>query len=423
MSDSEHDISDSSTSLRILVRQDLVQVEHDGSLESLAAIQRVMIEIDETFTDLTEIGLRILEATLGAAINLQSINIERLVQATTSIPVQALTRILRLQTLSRLTDLRVLGTRLEGNREEWRQLAALLDPRNVPCLEFICMVEPLAWLQHIPAGALDPLLRVCANHSSLKFLATNLFSGVSLEAIDDFCKSPQIMGLHLVDTNVSKERVLRLLRGLQTNTKVWFLSVAFAENITSEQGKAIASLLRNNNRIANMSIKSKKPIREELVFELVNGLGNTCVEEFSLEGTGEGPAISDTTRRAISDMLEQNKSLHSLQLEGVLSDGLEKEIDVMMRLNRAGRKLLANATTRQWIDVLSKDDLRDDLDCIVYLLSKNPEMFCGKAGGVTTTPLTSTAKRHHDEVADFVEEDPDLSLRSIKMARKSLDTL
>lgn len=396
MSDTENDTT---AILRISLRDDLVQVQDAG--ESLATIERVTIEIADSFIRLTEDGLQTLEATITAATQLQSINVERLFHATTSIPVSALVRLLRLPSLSRLMDLRVLGTRLEGTRQDWRELSRVLDPRCLPCLEFICIVEPLSWLEHIPAGALDPLLRVCANHSTLKFVASNLFSGVSLEAIDDFCRSPQIMGMHLVDTDVSKPRVLRLLEGLQTNNRVWFLSVAFAEEITIEQAMAIATLMVENTALANLSIKSKKPIRDELILEVVHGLVHTSLEEFSLEGNGDGPVISDATRSAISKMLEQNKSIQSLHFDAVLGDGLEKEIDIMTRLNRAGRKLLGNATTQQRVEVLSNDAVRENLDCIYYLLSKNPELFCGGKNGQLTEvkPQITCRKRKHHEIA------------------------
>ena len=56
----------------------------------------------------------------------------------------------------------------------------------------------------------------------------------------------------------------------------------------------------------NLSVKSKRPIHEELVVEVVSGLrSNTSVEEFSLDSAEEKPSFGDTARGAISAMLEQ----------------------------------------------------------------------------------------------------------------------
>ena len=68
MADNE-DVTD--TTLHISLRQDLGHVDHDGSMETLAVVQTVVIAIEESFNGLTEIGLQVTEENLGADTNIQ----------------------------------------------------------------------------------------------------------------------------------------------------------------------------------------------------------------------------------------------------------------------------------------------------------------------------------------------------------------
>jgi hypothetical protein len=366
--------------LEILLQEDRVLIPHaaDRTLDD-SIVRSVTITIHDDYREITEAGIRYIEESMNLHANVQYMNLERLTHATTSIPVSALVRILQVESFRGISDLRVLGTNLQGTSTEWQELAHVIRD-NLQSMQFICIVEPLSWLAHIPSGALDPLVRVCADHPTLKFVATNLFGGVSLEAIDDFCQSPRIMGLHLVDIDASSDRVYRFLNQMKFNSKTWFLSIAFVETITAAHARAFADLLHHNKVIANLSIKSKRPLQEDCLMELVKGLDNDAskLEEFSLEGCQESLAINNSCRTAIVNMLERNKRLHKLHLEGVDAEGLVDEIDIFMNLNRAGRRGLlgsqAKTTTssQDWLDALGHDAVKNDLSCIYYLLSKNP---------------------------------------------------
>jgi hypothetical protein len=369
--------------LDILLQEDRVLMRQSDGTSDASKVRSVTITIDDDYREITEAGIQYIEELLNLHENVQYINLERLTHATTSIPVSALVRILQVESIQGISDLRILGSNLQGTSTEWQQLAHVIRD-NLQSMKFICIVEPLSWLPHIPLGALDPLVRVCASHPTLKFVATNLFSGVSLEAIDYFCQSPRIMGLHLVDIDASSDRVYRFLNQMKVNSKAWFLSIAFSETITADHGKAFADLLRRNKTIANLSIKSKRPLQEDFLLELVKGLDNNSskLDEFSLEGSGETLAINNSCRTAMINMLERNKRLHRFHLEGIEAEGLSDEIDIFTNLNRAGRRRLLvggpatrTASNQDWIDVLGHDAVKNDLNCIYYLLSKNPQVI------------------------------------------------
>ena len=376
---------DDSDRLVVVLQEDRVVIRQSpGGTSDASNVQSITITVDDDYREITEDGIRYLEELLALYTNVEYINMERLTHAITTIPVSALVRLLQVENVRRISDLRILGSNLQGTVREWQQLAHVVRD-NLLSLQFICIVEPLAWLAHIPLRALDPLVRVCASHPTLKFVATNLFGGVSLEAIDDFCRSPQIMGLHLVDIDVSSERVYRFLHQMKFNSKAWFLSMAFAKTITTSHGQALAELLHHNKMIANLSIKSKRPLQEGFLVELVKGLDNSAsmLDELSLEGAGDKSlVISQSCRTAIANMLERNKRLHTLILEEVESKGLTDEIDMFMNLNRAGRRNLLSghattvASSQEWLDALSHDFVTNDLSCIYYLLCKNPELVC-----------------------------------------------
>ncbi|CAB9522471.1 expressed unknown protein [Seminavis robusta] len=404
---------DSSTCMTISLQRDQVVVIPNlppPTVQDSSAIRAITIAIADNFVQLTDAGIQRLEDILTRHDNLEYINIERLTHAVTSISLGALIRILWLPNLAKLTDLRILGANLLGSPDEWQQLAHAILRDHLQSLAFICIVEPLTWLSRIPERALDPLVRVCANHPTLKFVATNLFSGVSLAAIDDFCQSPQIMGLHLVDTDVSGDRVFRFFQQMQSNSKVWFLSIAFAETVSTEHGKAIAQLLCHNRAIANLSVKSKQPLHEDFLVELLQGLAKAQkLEEFSLEGSGDGLVISDSCRARIGTTLEENKVLRKLQLDGIQSDTLGEEIDIFMRLNRAGRRHLLGCddkttpTSRQdWMDALGNHNTRNDLNCLYYLLSKNPEViYCQDQPKQQQEEPLPTKKRKADDISSL----------------------
>jgi len=282
--------------------------------------------------------------------------------------------------------------------EEWTNLSNTIG--QLQQLQYLSLVEPLDFLEEIPGRALDSLMRTCAcSIPTLTFVATNVISALSLEAIHIFCQSPYILGLHLLDMDVSKANVLAFLQELRySNKQVWFVSMAFTRSLTTPVGKAMANLVRDNRKITNISIKSKHPLREEFLVEFAKGLADATLEVLSLEvpTTNEngGLDLSASCQAALSDMLRQNNTLCSLHVRGITSDDdggtiLAKEIDMYTRLNRAGRQRLFCSTTNcssspessmeDWVAVISHDCIRSHLDCLYYLLLKTPELLYSRS--------------------------------------------
>jgi hypothetical protein len=223
----------------------------------------------------------------------------------------------------------------------------------------------------------------------------------------------------LMDTN----QILRLCQGLEINSTLRALDL---EQGVCDQGLQLVAenLIRVNTtlRTLNLSFETKS---EQVLLALSEALReNSTLVHFQNHKWHD--CESSTTNSAdvvvqesFLTMLEQNYSLHVLDLfnEEQCTD-FRRRKEMYLKLNSYGRGRLfqqagCNDSSEHWITMI--ESVRDDLDCLFYLLTRNPSLCQGQ---LLLPPLQNITEAC-DASCDWEDENKEENTR--KRRRRSIE--
>lgn len=218
---------------------------------------------------------------------------------------------------------------------------------------------------------LEPLARAIAKTPTLQVveIAETTFppSGAwTGDALGELCRSTSLRILRVRGVRfLSDADIVLMAKVLETNhvmEELWLLSCELG--FAGIGPAAIAEMLRYNTKLH------------------ILGLNRLCFSEHALT-IAEALQYNSALRGLHLCMMDgltsrvQNRFAYLLEknyvLEKVSGGCFASEVDLYLRLNKAGRRNLledSNCTKQQWINVLEKQN--DDLSALFYLLSKNP---------------------------------------------------
>ena len=138
---------------------------------------------------------------------------------------------------------------------------------------------------------------------------------------------------------------LPIAKALQMTTSIKKLTLCFTDQLDDTNCLALAKMLQNNTTLQYFGLLNVSPSNKS------SGLSSKCVT-------------------ALIHMLQYNLTLQELTTRGDPVD----EIQLYVKLNRAGRQHLVHpmATRDLWVNTLISS--RDDLDCSYCFLTMNPSI-------------------------------------------------
>lgn len=139
----------------------------------------------------------------------------------------------------------------------------------------------------------------------------------------------------------------------------------------------VANMLKENATLEDLSLPFLSfRFEDECCRALIDAMShNKVLRSFYNNGwKWMARVVSSDTKEMQIQMLQRNTTLERFDLFDVDASRLK---DLFLRLNKAGRKQLMNVgagSVNVWIDVISHDEVRDDLSCVFYLLRMNPSL-------------------------------------------------
>ena len=217
------------------------------------------------------------------------------------------------------------------------------------------------------------------------------------ESLESLCQSPSLTKLTLDHVELKDRHIVAMASALETSTTIEELK------ITCELGRtgctALAQLLfvnttsLNNFTLQLSDLTDKVPVPEledtlnnddnqqqhpqnDAIYEVAQALeSNHSLQYFSLSGHA---TISKASVEAFATLLRANTTLLHCEIDlpnaPSLSDDLQQEAELMLKLNELGRKQLLQeqASRHQWVMTLW--EVRRNLDGLYYILSRNPTL-------------------------------------------------
>jgi hypothetical protein len=197
-------------------------------------------------------------------------------------------------------------------------------------------------------NVLDPLIWTLATIPNLELLE---LSG---------CGSHALCGQ---DAQLLSSTSLSKLLGKPT---LQHLQLSFLE-LDDQHFEAIASQLRMNESLTNLSLDYHN-LNSRGFREMMQAMEyNSSVKTLSLRSLRD---IGNDGFAEAMKMLQLNYSIESLSVTA--SPSQQAQIDLYLRMNRAGRDMLRepSASMSQWVDVIARNS--DDIDVVRHLLQEIP---------------------------------------------------
>jgi len=157
------------------------------------------------------------------------------------------------------------------------------------------------------------------------------------------------------------------------------------------QSPLLANMLKENTTLEELSLSLNIPEEnaDECCVEIIDAMSHNNVLRNFLNDHWyklEQHVLPQTKIRQ-NQMLQRNTTLEKFDLfqydydadESSLTDA-ERQKNLLLRLNKAGRKRLVNVgagSANDWIDVISHKEVRDDLPSLFHLLRMNPSLCLG----------------------------------------------
>ena len=232
--------------------------------------------------------------------------------------------------------------------------------------------------------------RGLCHHSSVQFLCLdfNTFTSRGVAAIATMLQNNSILvDLHLFGNHIDAEGARLLAQSLKKNIRLSTLILSF-NSLGSAGALHLAEAL-----VVNRSLKK--------LWLPANHLGNAGIFAFAerlpqmrgLQQLNIGDYFDNDAAAAVLKTIRFNTELRVLYMESVLYDDerIDREIDFYLRLNHAGRKLLAWEEGSEghscfplglWSNILARADAGCSSDtgapdALYYLLREKPDLFGG----------------------------------------------
>lgn len=387
---------------------DLVKVQQKTN----KIVQELHINIDVSFNVgrlTTRNGKKLMQA-FGKLPSLKTVVVRGRFRA--PFPVSALTALFAAAHEPAFVRFCLFQMILVGPQDEFDKFALALGRHqklqvfDIDMTHFFQQIGPANFPVTIPAKAnLDPLITALLRIPTLKVLllggcdVSSLEGSITTGVMEELFHSKTIERLSLVNFSFSLPQVMKITSALENNNRLRHLCISCASMgtnskndtsstscVTSQQsregGKALAHMLRMNKTLQKLILYiADLDKNEELNMEIFQGVSSSETLKGIYLGSLED--ISPRSKQALIEMLQTNYVLEEFgfvcanqQVTSGLypySYDIIKEMTLYLRLNKAGRRKLLqndNASRKQWVDALI--DVKNDLGCIYYLLSRNP---------------------------------------------------
>jgi hypothetical protein len=376
-----------------------------NALFTNTTVQEVNVDIYDNFRHRSDSTAEILQlfAALSSLPNLYRLWLDSGREGSPfyTLPVQALALVL--QQAPQMTRLALYDVELFGGLAEFQQLELALEQHTklhdfglVGCrladetIQSTCTTTSTTYagdctiLSNVIGKSLATLPSLeWVELSGQEFDALGTLSPGSLGSL---CESSSLTKLMLDNFELSDPHIVAMSSVLAESTTIQEIKWTFEIGVSG--CTALSHMLNINSSLENVTLHLNDVLtdnnnkKEDPTLLIAQGLEqNQSIEYFTLFGPAK---ISSTTQEAFVALLRQNTSLvHcSIDLEhcGRLSDKLQAESELYLKLNEVGRKqLFDSAPPQQWIDTLWK--LRHNLDGLYYLISVNPTL-CSLAGTI-----------------------------------------
>jgi hypothetical protein len=310
--------------------------------------------------------------------------------------------------LNNLVSLRICE--FGGNEEG---LAELLYRH--PTLERV----ELQCLRAIPSNVVEALVTI----PNLTEVACCLGDSVPLSKLLDVksLKHLEVIDFDEYMNGFREEHLLDILEAISRSTTL--TSVYLGEFKSPELVHGLAEMIRINKSIISLEVDFSGGCEKEVdsfCCAISNSLKvNKTIQTFVVYPINMAPTqIGETGREAILNMLEHNTSLVFLDFmfdehphednedadeddmscdtdDGMHTDDFKLKKDNFLKMNELGREHLLtkeNAHKSEWIRFM--DAVRDDLDCLFYLVRANP-MICRRGCLVRSVAISTNISRQH----------------------------
>lgn len=324
---------------------------------------------------------------VGQLPNLERLKFDYIGSDGDELPVFVISAIV--QAATKLVRLELSCVQLTGTREQFNEFSLTL--RQARSLQKVHIYASYAKLSLTAAEEEEEqdswqyMLNACVGEiaglenledvliTALDFGSLGKISSASLGLL--IGTSTSLKRLVLGEFELNDEHIVAMAVALEENRTL--KEISFGCDLGAEGGDALAKMLHSNQVLEMLHIHlASLDGGEEHHCALAGALRhNSVVRQFSLYGTTG--STTHKTQEAYIKMLETNYSLEELEFQDE-DESLQPQIDMYLKLNACGRgQLLQSATTTRndWISALLK--IHDELDCIFFLLSLNPNMLPG----------------------------------------------
>lgn len=146
----------------------------------------------------------------------------------------------------------------------------------------------------------------------------------------------------------------------------------------------LASMLEENMTLEKLCLSLSIPAKNvnECCEEILEAMSHNNILRHvrNLYSEKFGKHVSSATKERQNQMLSHNTTVEKFDLfQDKQSSHTSRQKNLLLRLNKAGRKRLmgvgaSGGSAKDWIDVISHEDVRNDLPCLFHLLRMNPSL-------------------------------------------------
>ena len=402
--------ADSLNSSSLLVRLHLrVDTQLDGliSAEQSSIIEKLDIVFESSFAQRPEgESLNSLLSAASHCPNLGSVSFSSEGPDYYTLPISVVSDFLNITPFAH--ELTLGPFEIQGSTSDFEKLAESFGHNDsLHRIQFTCW---LSESMRMTNTNLDSIARAFAASRSLRSLYINplfSFSEISSTVVGMLCTIPNLQSLHLHNCGLKEDHAVSITLVLEDNQNIKDLQISC--NLGERASVALARCLRANHTLESLLIHNTTEISDESAvgnddynIDLAEALGaNTTLQNLSLHGV----PLSEASQRAFVTMVAQeNFTLQSLSLVD-MDDALQSEMDKYLLLNESGRKHLLNGSSTtsrfDWIEALAY--VSHELDCIFYLLSKNPSL-CDENGQDHNLREANIKRRAEQDAISFDTE-------------------